>query len=107
MHTLQLLLIHLIYIHRGHTLGCMVNICQSNPSNQLIRCSGDFCGGFKDKRYNGEIVEAVDISCSSGDIIQAPFDGQLYAWRPFGAREGYECADEGVTLEGSGQWQGM
>ncbi|VDK84615.1 unnamed protein product [Litomosoides sigmodontis] len=87
-------------------LGCMGMICQSNETNRLIECDGEFCGGFRGKRRDGLLLEAVDVECSPQSEVYAPFDGDLYFWKPFGNRKNYECADEGVRIEGTGQWQG-
>lgn len=37
-------------LHSVNGLGCMGMICQSNETNRLIKCDGEFCGGFKSKR---------------------------------------------------------
>ena len=57
-------------------------------------------------RSNGVIVEGVDIRCSADQAVLAPFEGDLYFWRPFGGRKENACADEGAIIEGRGQWQG-
>ncbi|MCP9262364.1 hypothetical protein DINM_005633 [Dirofilaria immitis] len=64
----------------------MGRICQSEETNKIIRCDGEFCGGFRDKRRDGLLLEAVDIKCSPHSEIYAPFDG--------------------VRIDGTGQWQG-
>ncbi|CAG9530051.1 unnamed protein product [Cercopithifilaria johnstoni] len=84
----------------------MGKICQSDETNKLIKCDGEFCGDFKGKRRDGLLLEAVDIACSPQSEVYAPFDGDLYFWKPFGNHANYECADEGVRIEGIGQWQG-
>ena len=57
-------------------------------------------------RSGGRIVDGVDVQCNPNQKVYAPFDGQLYYWRPHGGKEGYDCADQGARIEGSGQWQG-
>ncbi len=52
------------------------------------------------------MVKAVDILCENGKTVYAPFDGQMYFWRPLGGREEEACADSGARIEGDGQWQG-
>lgn len=59
-----------------------------------------------DFRRDGLLLEAVDVKCSPQSEVYAPFDGDLYFWKPFGNHANYECADEGVRIEGTGQWQG-
>ncbi|VDK61777.1 unnamed protein product [Anisakis simplex] len=84
----------------------MAPICEGNTQNKLIDCDGGFCGYYKSQRANGELVEGVDVECSPQSDVFAPFDGELYFWRPFGNRADHQCADEGVRIEGTGQWQG-
>ncbi|VDN05244.1 unnamed protein product [Thelazia callipaeda] len=89
-----------------YSLGCMGKICQGNRKNELIGCNGEFCGDFRSKRRDGQLLEGVDVKCSAQNEVYAPFDGDLYFWRPFGNHENYECANEGARIEGVGQWQG-
>lgn len=84
----------------------MAKICQGNENNELVECNGEFCGYFRSKRRNGELVEGVDVECHPNHEVYAPFDGDMYFWRPYGNHENYQCADEGVRIEGIGQWQG-
>lgn len=84
----------------------MAKICQGNEMNELIECNGEFCGDFKSKRRDGQLLEGVDIECSPYSEVYAPFDGNMYFWSPYGHHENYQCADEGVRIEGTGQWQG-
>ncbi|VDN55583.1 unnamed protein product [Dracunculus medinensis] len=84
----------------------MPNICKNNDGNKLIECDGNFCGAFKSQRQDGQLLEGIDIRCDPNSEIFAPFDGEMYFWRPYGNTEGYKCADEGVRIEGTGQWQG-
>lgn len=51
-------------------------------------------------------MNGVDIKCRANSVVQAPFDGDMYFWRPFGGNKDYKCADQGVRIEGTGQWQG-
>ncbi|PAV82862.1 hypothetical protein WR25_21137 [Diploscapter pachys] len=92
----------------GNCLGCIKEICRGNPNNELRRCpdSDGSCGNYQTERSNGVIVEGVDIRCSADQAVLAPFEGDLYFWRPFGGRKENACADEGVIIEGRGQWQG-
>lgn len=50
-------------------------------------------------------VSAVDVLCEPGTVVHAPFAGIMEFWRPFG-RTVEGCADVGVRIEGTGQWQG-
>uniref|UniRef100_F1L558 Leukocyte cell-derived chemotaxin-2 n=2 Tax=Ascaris TaxID=6251 RepID=F1L558_ASCSU len=93
-------------IQQGWGLGCMAAICEGNDLNSIIECDGDLCGYYKSQRADGELVEGVDVQCTPQSDVFAPFDGELYFWRPFGNRKEYGCADEGVRIEGIGQWQG-
>ncbi|CAJ0950456.1 unnamed protein product, partial [Mesorhabditis belari] len=90
------------------SLGCIPQICADNRENRLRGCpdSDGGCGHYQGERSDGEIVDAVDIVCSRGQVIYAPFDGEMYYFKPFGGAEDKECADEGARIEGSGQWQG-
>ncbi|KAK6104705.1 hypothetical protein QQG55_17305 [Brugia pahangi] len=108
MSTSSLLYIYLLFafFSKAYGLGCMGRICQSDETNKLIKCDGEFCGHYKSKRRDGLLLEAVDIECSPQSEVYAPFDGDLYFWKPFGNHVNYECADEGVRIEGIGQWQG-
>lgn len=40
------------------------------------------------------------------EAIYAPFDGELSFHQPFGGETDFACADQGVKIEGSGQWHG-
>ncbi|VDN17790.1 unnamed protein product [Gongylonema pulchrum] len=98
----------------------MTRICQGNEKNELIECNGEFCGEYMSKRnyvnfkcfrvrnyrHDGELLKGVDIECHPNREVYAPFDGDMYFWRPYGNHENYQCADEGARIEGIGQWQG-
>uniref|UniRef100_A0A1I7XU61 Peptidase_M23 domain-containing protein n=1 Tax=Heterorhabditis bacteriophora TaxID=37862 RepID=A0A1I7XU61_HETBA len=90
----------------------MVKVCGGNDKNELRRCPDidGSCGSnfkyFSTLRSNGEIIDGVDIRCASGSPVFAPFDGEMYFWRPFGGADDKQCADIGVKIEGTGQWQG-
>lgn len=58
-------------------------------------------------RHGGRLIDGVDIRCRASASVHAPFDGHMYFWRPYGGRVGYGCADHGVRIDGSGQWQGL
>jgi len=64
------------------------------------------CGQYQGKRSDGSLFNGVDVSCGAGDDVFSPFDGEMYFWRPFGGLKEAECADQGVRIEGIGQWQG-
>jgi len=89
-------------------LGCMPTICSGNEKNDLRPCpdSDGTCGHYHGKRHGGRLLDGVDILCRAQASVHAPFDGQLYFWRPYGGRTGYACADHGVRIDGTGQWQG-
>ena len=106
----------------------MPTICDGNPKNELRPCPDEdgTCGTYHGKRFDalrrtnnflslftttlfrqgGRIVNGVDIKCRPGTVVHAPFDGDMYFWRPFGGRKGYDCSDKGARIEGTGQWQG-
>jgi len=53
------------------------------------------------------LVEAVDIKCSEGDFVYAPFEGELSFYHPFGTDYKDICgANEGIKITGLGQWRG-
>ncbi|CAI5442771.1 unnamed protein product [Caenorhabditis angaria] len=89
-------------------LGCMVKVCGNNAQNELRRCPDidGSCGNYHTERSSGEIIDAVDVKCQSGEPIYAPIEGEMYFWRPFGGKKEKSCADQGVRIEGTGQWQG-
>lgn len=57
-------------------------------------------------RTSGEIIDGVDVRCHLGEPIYAPIEGEMYFWRPYGGKREKSCADQGVRIEGTGQWQG-
>uniref|UniRef100_A0A0K0DGT4 Peptidase_M23 domain-containing protein n=1 Tax=Angiostrongylus cantonensis TaxID=6313 RepID=A0A0K0DGT4_ANGCA len=89
-------------------LGCMVKVCGGNEKNELRRCpdADGSCGNYHSERSNGEVVDGVDIRCPNNAPVYAPIDGEMYFWRPFGGATNKACADSGVRIEGTGQWQG-
>jgi len=89
-------------------LGCMGQICAGNEGNAMRACpdSDGSCGSYEGKRSDGRVVSAVDVLCSAGRDVLAPFDGEMYYWRPYGGLTEFRCADQGVRIEGTGQWQG-
>ncbi|KAL3083328.1 hypothetical protein niasHS_011130 [Heterodera schachtii] len=114
------LLLFLLHRPFADALGCMSAVCaaggpspSSHAVNRIIRCASDsFCGHFRALRRNDQFVEAVDLSCPEFAVVRAPFDGEISAYRPMGgsrAQEGTkgECVpDQGVRIDGRGQWQG-
>ncbi|CAB3404606.1 unnamed protein product [Caenorhabditis bovis] len=92
----------------GNCLGCMVKVCGNNAQNEFRRCPDidGSCGNFHTERSNGEIVDGVDVKCRAGEPVYAPIEGEMYFWRPFGGKKEKGCADQGVRIEGTGQWQG-
>ncbi|CAI4231728.1 unnamed protein product [Auanema sp. JU1783] len=86
----------------------MVPVCKGNRKNDLRACPDvdGTCGTFHSVRANGEVVDGVDIRCPAGTSVHAPFSGEMYYWRPFGGVSDKKCSDEGVRIEGTGQWQG-
>ncbi|KJH44422.1 peptidase, M23 family [Dictyocaulus viviparus] len=89
-------------------LGCMVKVCGGNEKNEFRRCpdSDGTCGNYHSERSSGEIVDGVDIRCPNNSPVYAPFDGEMFSWRPFGGAADKACADNGTRIEGTGQWQG-
>ena len=58
-------------------------------------------------RATQEIVDGIDLLCDRGATVRAPFDGEMFFWRPFGGAKDKQCADQGVRIEGTGQWRGL
>lgn len=90
-------------------LGCMKTICDTNEANDLRPCpdSDGECGSYGGLRDANQKLKAVDIKCSAGNTIHAPFSGTMEFWRPFGGSNSVnDCADKGARIEGEGQWQG-
>ncbi|UMM18724.1 hypothetical protein L5515_014655 [Caenorhabditis briggsae] len=92
----------------ANTLGCMKKVCGNNAQNEFRRCpdTDGSCGNYHTERSSGEIIDGVDVRCHVGEPIYAPIEGEMYFWRPFGGKREKSCADHGVRIEGTGQWQG-
>ncbi|CAO4365776.1 unnamed protein product [Caenorhabditis nigoni] len=92
----------------ANTLGCMKKVCGNNAQNEFRRCpdTDGSCGNYHTERSSGEIIDGVDVRCHVGEPIYAPIEGEMYFWRPFGNKREKSCADHGVRIEGTGQWQG-
>jgi len=91
-----------------HGLGCMSKICEGNQNNNVLECRGtdQSCGYFKGRRRDHKHVEGIDLICPVDDYVFAPFDGEISYHLPFGGQKEQKCADQGVRLEGTGQWRG-
>ncbi|CAD5214601.1 unnamed protein product [Bursaphelenchus xylophilus] len=89
-------------------MGCMRSICGGNPKSDVRPCrpDGSDCGGFNQRRHDHIILPASDIVCPLEEAIYAPFDGKLSYYQPFGGESDYQCADQGVRIDGTGQWRG-
>ncbi|KAI3422481.1 hypothetical protein GPALN_012989 [Globodera pallida] len=116
-----LILIVAVFISKPEVeaLGCMATVCSANPNsqhrvnNRIIRCASDaVCGHYRALRRNDQFVEAVDLSCAEYAAVYAPFDGEIAAHRPLGGSQAQEGAkgncvpDQGVRIDGRGQWKG-
>lgn len=89
-------------------LGCMKSICGGNVNSNVRPCQSDGtdCGHFEGKRRDSQILKAVDLLCELEEAIYAPFDGELSYHQPFGGEPDFQCADQGIRIDGSGQWRG-
>ncbi|KAF8362531.1 lect-2 [Pristionchus pacificus] len=103
-----LLLATCLLVQRVASLGCMVKVCDGNDKNELRKCPDrdGSCGEYKGKRSDGILLDAIDLRCDAGRKVFAPIDGQMEFFRPFGGKKDKKCADAGVKIEGTGQWQG-
>ena len=87
----------------------MQTICSNDVrqfTNQIRECSANFCGNYKSLRRDNQFVEAVDLACNTGNAIYAPFDGEITYYQPYSNEAGADCANEGIQIDGSGQWRG-
>ncbi|NXP86819.1 MIM1 protein, partial [Passerina amoena] len=60
--------------HHGH----WAQICSGNPTNRIRGCDRYGCGNFGADRHSGKGKHVgVDVICSDGATVYAPFSGQL------------------------------
>lgn len=56
-------------------------------------------------RRDNILLPAVDILCPLEEAIFAPFDGTISFYQPFGGQTDFQCADQGIRIDGTGQWR--
>ncbi|KAI6189324.1 Peptidase M23 domain-containing protein [Aphelenchoides fujianensis] len=100
--------VFLLSLQLVDSLGCMKPICGGNLQSNVRPCQSDGtdCGHFDGKRHDNRILKAVDLLCGVEEAIFAPFDGELSFHQPFGGETDFQCADQGVRIDGTGQWRG-
>lgn len=100
-----LLTLLLVSFSNVDCLGCIRQICSSNPQNKIRQCpdADGTCGNYHGMRFGNRLVDGVDLLCAEGSQVFAPFSGQISFHSPFGD---HSCTDQGVKIAGEGQWQG-
>ncbi|NWI14990.1 MIM1 protein, partial [Crypturellus soui] len=83
-----------------HDRGWAV-VCSGNPTNEIRGCDRYGCGYYGAPRKNGkEKHVGVDVICSDGATVYAPFSGQLSG--PIKFFHNGNAIDDGVQISGSG-----
>ncbi|KQK77088.1 myeloid protein 1-like protein [Amazona aestiva] len=76
-------------------------ICSGNPTNKIRGCDRYGCGNFGADRHSGKGKHAgVDVICSDGATVYAPFSGHLSG--PIRFFHNGNAIDDGVQITGSG-----
>ncbi|NXL88277.1 MIM1 protein, partial [Alectura lathami] len=77
-------------------------VCSGNPTNEIRGCDKYGCGFFGAPRRNGKGAkhEGVDVICSDGATVYAPFSGELSG--PIRFFHNGNAIDDGVQIRGSG-----
>ncbi|KAK6474738.1 leukocyte cell-derived chemotaxin-2-like [Huso huso] len=74
-------------------------LCNGYSGNVKRRCDSYGCGNYGAKR-GGHLHKGLDIKCSDGSTVYAPFDAKLNGQaRPYGNGN---LIDDGITLSGKG-----
>ncbi|MGH0116666.1 UNVERIFIED_CONTAM: hypothetical protein FKN15_012261 [Acipenser sinensis] len=74
-------------------------LCNGYSGNVKRRCDSYGCGNYGAKR-GGHLHKGLDIKCSDGCTVYAPFDAKLNGQaRPYGNGN---LIDDGITLSGKG-----
>ncbi|XP_066572424.1 leukocyte cell-derived chemotaxin-2 [Amia ocellicauda] len=75
-------------------------LCSGNPGNSRRSCDRYGCGKYGARRSNNRTHKGLDIICSDGTTVYAPFDATLNGHsRPYG--NGNKI-DDGIGLSGQG-----
>ncbi|NXS93703.1 MIM1 protein, partial [Jacana jacana] len=76
-------------------------VCSGNPTNEIRGCDRYGCGYYGAPRRNGKGKHrAVDVICSDGATVYAPFSGELSG--PIKFFHNGNAIDDGVQIRGSG-----
>ncbi|XP_048816387.1 leukocyte cell-derived chemotaxin-2 [Lagopus muta] len=76
-------------------------ICSGNPFNKIRGCDRYGCGNYGASRQGkGEKHKGVDVICTDGSTVYAPFSGQLSG--PIRFFHNGNAIDDGVQISGSG-----
>ncbi|XP_072204583.1 leukocyte cell-derived chemotaxin-2 [Excalfactoria chinensis] len=76
-------------------------ICSGNPFNKIRGCDRYGCGNYGANRQGkGEKHKGVDVICTDGSTVYAPFSGQLSG--PIRFFHNGNAIDDGVQITGSG-----
>uniref|UniRef100_A0A7M4EWF0 Myeloid protein 1-like n=1 Tax=Crocodylus porosus TaxID=8502 RepID=A0A7M4EWF0_CROPO len=75
-------------------------VCEGNPTNEIRGCDKYGCGNFG--APSKETHHGVDVICSDGSQVLAPFDGGQLSGpiRPF---HNGNAIDDGIKIEGGAQ----
>ncbi|OWK60332.1 Myeloid protein 1 [Lonchura striata] len=80
-------------------------LCSGNPTNRIRGCDRYGCGNFgADRQSSKEKHMGVDVICSDGATVYAPFSGQLSG--PIRFFHNGNAIDDGVQIMGEGKRNG-
>ncbi|KAL9989098.1 hypothetical protein ACROYT_G003607 [Oculina patagonica] len=88
---------------------CFVQICSSNPTNEIRGCDNHGCGHYGADRP-GRKHRGIDIVCAVGSHVYAPFPAEVERRSvPYSCdKHPHDCNQDynsGVLLEGTGAWE--
>ncbi|KAM6322513.1 myeloid protein 1-like [Podargus strigoides] len=76
-------------------------LCSGNPTNEIRGCDRYGCGYYGAPRHNGKGKHVgVDVICTDGATVYAPFSGQLSG--PIKFFHNGNAIDDGVQIRGTG-----
>ncbi|XP_037364243.1 leukocyte cell-derived chemotaxin-2 [Talpa occidentalis] len=79
--------------------GPWANICAGKSSNEIRTCDGHGCGQYAAQR-NHMLHQGVDVLCSDGATVYAPFTGRIVGQeKPYTNKN---AINNGVRISGGG-----
>ncbi|KAM6150148.1 leukocyte cell-derived chemotaxin-2 [Erethizon dorsatum] len=79
--------------------GPWANVCAGRSSNVIRTCDRHGCGQYSARR-NGRLHQGVDVLCSDGSTVYAPFTGMIVRQaKPYRNKN---PINDGVKLSGGG-----